>query len=73
MVIMEITEDKISKMAEYAEKMLRYGGRLMECIESLDGKSEAGMRHGMRGYRDMDDDPETMGMRRYRDRDGRYM
>lgn len=41
MFIVEITEDKFSKMAEYAEKMLKYGGKLMSCI------SEVGDEYGM--------------------------
>lgn len=64
MIIMEITEDKINKMSEYAEKMLRYGGKLMECLEELgDHDSEMGMRRGMRdddGYYEQ----QRMGMRR---------
>ena len=43
-----ITESKKEKMSEYAEKMLRYGGKLMQCIDSLD--------EGGYGNRDDDDD-----------------
>lgn len=35
MYVVEITNDKIGKMSEYAEKMLRYGGKLMQCIDSM--------------------------------------
>ena len=29
------TESKKEKLSEYAEKMLKYGGKLMQCIEEL--------------------------------------
>ena len=41
MMIIEIKEDKFEKMAEYTEKMLKYGGKLMSCI------SELGEEYGM--------------------------
>lgn len=37
MYIIEITENKAAKMAEYAEKVLKYGGRLMQVIEEMAG------------------------------------
>lgn len=43
--MIEITENKFDKMAEYTEKMLKYGGKLMSCI------SELGEEHGM-SFRD---------------------
>lgn len=53
MIMIEITEDKIRTISEYAEKMLRYGGKLMTAIEELEGR-DRGFRDedGMRGYRD---------------------
>lgn len=48
MTIIEISEDKFSKMAEYTEKMLKYGGKLMSCI------SEMGEEYGM-SFRDDDE------------------
>lgn len=71
MRIIKITESKKEKMSDYAEKMLRYGGKLMQCLEELD--------EGSMGERD-DDDPDdwnddddmgyrnggSMGQRRYR-------
>lgn len=45
-----ITESKKEKMSEYAEKMLRYGGKLMQCIDSLDEG----------GYGNRDDDDNEM-------------
>lgn len=54
-----VTESKKEKMSEYAEKMLKYGGKLMQCIESLG--------EGSMGQRDDDDweedDDENFGQR----------
>ena len=49
MKIIKITESKKEKMADYAEKMLRYGGKLMQCLDELD--------EGSMGERE-DDDPD---------------
>lgn len=38
-----VTESKKEKMSEYAEKMLKYGGKLMQCIEDL-GDDDMGER-----------------------------
>lgn len=35
MYMVKITEDKVKNLAEYAEKMLHYGGMLMHCIEEM--------------------------------------
>lgn len=48
MKIIEITETKVDKMAEYAEEMLRYGGKLMQCIDAL-GSEDYGDRGGRYG------------------------
>ena len=83
MFMIEIKEDKFEKMAEYTEKMLKYGGKLMSCL------SEVGEEYGMHfremhddemryphtpmHYRDNDDyDEDEMNERRYR-RSGRSM
>ena len=34
-MMIEISESKVEKMSDYAEKMLKYGGKLMQCIEEL--------------------------------------
>ena len=44
--IIEIQEDKIQCMSEYAEKMLRYGGKLMQCIDELENKSKYNEYYG---------------------------
>lgn len=85
MRIIEIEENKIEHLAEYAEKMLRYGGKLMECIEDLSGRSDMGQREGGRygnyGSRMYDNreydrydryDREDMGERRGVPGSGRY-
>ena len=35
--IIEIQSDKVDKMNEYAEHILRYGGKLMQCLEDMNG------------------------------------
>ena len=35
--IIEIQSDKVDKMNEYAEHILRYGGKLMQCLEEMEG------------------------------------
>lgn len=44
--MIEITESKASEMAEHAEKMLKYGKKLYECIEGLAEESSMGERGG---------------------------
>ena len=64
--VIEISEDKFGKMAEYTEKMLKYGGKLMSCI------SEMGEEYGM-SFRDEERYRERGGMN-YREHEeyGRY-
>lgn len=62
MKIIKITESKKEKMADYAEKMLRYGGKLMQCLDELDEES---MGEREDDYPD-DWDDEDMGQRRNR-------
>lgn len=85
MRIIRIEEHKVDKMSDYAEKMLKYGGKLMSCIEELseggygerddddeeDDDDDMGMREGYRG-RGRSGYRDEMGMRRSR-RTGRYM
>lgn len=52
MRIIRIEESKKDKMSDYAEKMLKYGGKLMQCIEDLDD-DDMGER-----YDDDDDDDD---------------
>ena len=46
MYMIEIEDSKVDKMAELAEKMLKYGGKLMSCIEELSEESGMGERGG---------------------------
>ena len=38
MYMIEITEDKYSELAENAEKMLKYGGKVMSCLDQMKGE-----------------------------------
>lgn len=75
MRMIKIEESKKDKMSEYAEKMLKYGGKLMQCLEELD---EGGMGERDDDYdEDWDDDDMMgnrngggMGQRRYRRENG---
>lgn len=87
MKMIQITEDKVTTMSGLVEKMLHYGGKLMSCIEEMEGGAAYGERHsggmygerrgmegrdgGMYGERRYDDD-EMYGERRMRDSYGRY-
>lgn len=86
MRVIKIEEGKVDKMSDYAEKMLKYGGKLMSCIEELSEggygerdddddweDDDMGMREGYRGgYGGRYGNRDEMGMRRSR-RTGRYM
>ena len=49
--IIEIKEDKLQHLSEYAEKVLRYGGKLMQCLEDLEGKSKYEEYRGTESHR----------------------
>ncbi|MCM1452436.1 MAG: hypothetical protein NC102_09260 [Clostridium sp.] len=51
MRMIEITESKADKLAEHAEKVLRHGKKLYECIEELCEESQIGERGGAYGSR----------------------
>lgn len=51
MYMIQIEEHKLDKMSEYAEKMLKYGGKLMSCIEEMSEESGMGHRGGRYGER----------------------
>lgn len=44
--MIQIEESKIDKIAAYAEKMLKIGGKMMQCIEEMDEASGMGHRGG---------------------------
>lgn len=62
MYVIEITEDKVSHLADTIGKMLHYGGKAMECIDEMrESAGHMGRRHDGDGY-------DRMGERGY----GRY-
>lgn len=68
--IIEVSEDKVSGLAEHIGKALRHAGRAMECIEEMyDGEYGYGERgrYGERDDYEDDDwrDDDRMGERRY--------
>ena len=53
MYMIEITESKFDELVENAEKMLRYGGKMMSCLDSMQrGEGRMGERSPMPDYRD---------------------
>ena len=66
--IIEIQDSKMQHLTDYAEKVLKYGGKLMQCIEELESGSKSkyneyygtdyrgGMRYREGEYRRQDDD-----------------
>ena len=71
MKIIEITEHKMSDLYECAEKMLKYGGKVMNYLEemrehsSMGHRGYGGDRHDDYGEREWEDEGE-MGERRMR-------
>lgn len=63
-----ITEEKKEKLSECTEKILRYAGKLMSCIESLDEDDDDDDDDDEYGERD---DDGGASMRRYGERRGR--
>ena len=58
--MIEIEDSKVEKMYDNAEKMLKYGGRLMQCIEEISEGKRMGQRND---YDDYDDEYDDMGQR----------
>ena len=49
-MMIEISESKVEKMSDYAEKMLKYGGKLIQCdYGGGSGRGGYGERRGVRG------------------------
>ena len=46
MYMIEITEQKLNKATDYAEKMLKYGGMLMQCLTEWGEENGMGERGG---------------------------
>lgn len=59
--MIEIEDSKVEKMSDYAEKMLKYGGKLMQCIEEIsENRGGMGQRYEDDDY---DDEYDDMGQR----------
>ncbi len=52
MRIIEITEDKFEELSENVEKMLRYGGKVMSCVDTLKRKHHMMHERNNMDYRD---------------------
>lgn len=65
MRVIEITEDKREKLSHNVEKALKYMGKVMQCIDTLDDDEEMGYRENESGgYRGGMGNREPMGRRR---------
>lgn len=58
--IIEVQESKIDHISDYAEKVVKYGKQLLECIDDLSGEKYAerygrGKRSGFRHDPEWDD------------------
>lgn len=53
MMFIEIKEDKFEKIAEYTEKMLKYGGKIMSCLSEVGEEYGMSFREGGYGDRGM--------------------
>lgn len=60
--MIQISDDKRTKMSELCEKMLHAGGKLMQCLESLGDEPE---RDGRDDDMDEEDEREERGYSRY--------
>lgn len=73
-MMIQIEESKVTKMSEYAEEMLRAGGKLMQCIEELSsGEMGERSRYGNRGWRDDMNERRSGGYPGEMGERGRYM
>lgn len=58
--MIQISEEKREKMSEMCEKMLRYGGKLMQCLEGLEDEGNKMPHVGYQPY-DEYEEPDTRG------------
>ena len=57
--IIEIQESKLDHISEYAEKVVKYGKQLLECLEGVGSGEHYSERYGSRrqyGFRQHEDD-----------------
>lgn len=46
--IIEVQDSKVENLSEYAEKVMKYGKKMMECLEDLSEKGSFSERYGKR-------------------------
>ena len=65
MRVIEITEDKREKLSHNVEKALKYMGKVMQCLDTLDDEEDMGYRENESGgYRGGMGNRQPMGRRR---------
>ena len=78
MYLIEVSDKKISNLADAIGKMLHYGGKAMECVEEMkSSERKSNGRHTMENSRhmmdeDYDDYDDDYEYGRERERRGRY-
>ena len=72
MRVIEIREDSLRSLAENVEKMLRYAGKSMQCIEDLRGGEMMGEHRDYDREYDRDDERVRYAGEMYGDRRRRY-
>ena len=78
MYMIEVSDKKMSNLAEAIRKMLQYGGKAMDCLEEMKSEErKSNSRHTMdNGRHTMDDDyddyDDDYEYGRERERRGRY-
>jgi len=70
--MIEITESRVSEMSELAGKMLKYGSRLMECIDDLSKDDWQTSERRYASYDDYRSSGRRESDRRISDEDDRY-
>ena len=72
MRVIEIREDSLRSLSENVEKMLRYAGKSMQCIEDLRGGEMMGERRDYDREYDRDEERGRYAGEMYGDRRRRY-
>lgn len=72
MRVIEIREDRLHSLAENVEKMLRYAGKSMQCIEDLQVGEMMGERRDYEREYDRDEERGRYAGEMYGDRRRRY-
>lgn len=49
--IIEVQDSKVENLSEYAEKVMKYGKKMMECLEDIGEKGSFSERYGRRDDR----------------------